>query len=138
MFYPATFTQASEGGFVVTFRDIPEAITQGDNEEEALNMAQDALITAFDFYFEDRRIIPLPSQATKKEYRIEVPPSIVAKVLLLNEMIKQHVKQAELARRMLVSAQEVQRLTNLSHVTKIDTINTALAELGKHLEIRAV
>jgi antitoxin HicB len=53
MYYPAQFESAVEGGFVVTFRDIPEAITQGENETEAMEMAQDALVTAFDFYFDD-------------------------------------------------------------------------------------
>ena len=36
MRYPARFDLAPEGGFVVTFRDIPEAITQGDTEAEAM------------------------------------------------------------------------------------------------------
>ncbi|WP_238329470.1 type II toxin-antitoxin system HicB family antitoxin [Mannheimia haemolytica] len=36
MFYPALFTPAEEGGFVVTFPDLPEAITQGDTFEEAM------------------------------------------------------------------------------------------------------
>ena len=39
MFYPAQFEAVPEGGFVVTFRDIPEAITQGDTEKEAMEMA---------------------------------------------------------------------------------------------------
>ncbi len=46
MHYPAQFEAAPEGGFVVTFRDIPEAITQGETEAEAMEMAADALLTA--------------------------------------------------------------------------------------------
>lgn len=138
MFYPARFTSAPEGGFVVTFRDIPEAITQGDDAPEAMAMAQDALITAFDFYFDDKRPIPTPTKAKRGERAIEVPPSIAAKVLLLNEMLRQKVKPADLARRMSVKPQEIQRLTNLAHTTKIDSINLALAALGKHLEIQAI
>jgi hypothetical protein len=37
--YPATLTPAEEGGYVVTFRDIPEAITQGDSLEDSLAQA---------------------------------------------------------------------------------------------------
>lgn len=43
LFYPAIFHQAEEGGFWITFPDIPECMTQGDNMEEAYEMAVDAL-----------------------------------------------------------------------------------------------
>ena len=45
---PAVFAPDEGGGFVVTFRDIPEAITQGDTLEEARAEAADALLTAMD------------------------------------------------------------------------------------------
>jgi antitoxin HicB len=136
MFYPAQFEAAEEGGFVVTFRDIPEAITQGDNELEALTMAQDALVTAFEFYFDDKRAIPKPSKPLMHERLIEVPLSVTAKVLLLNEMLKQKVKPSELARRLDMKPQEVQRIINLFHSTKIDTISMALGALGQQLDLR--
>lgn len=50
--YPARLKAAKEGGYVVTFRDIPEAITQGEDIEDALARAQDALETAMEFYFD--------------------------------------------------------------------------------------
>lgn len=43
IFYPAIFHKAEEGGFWVTFPDIPEAITEGDNMQEAYEMAVDCL-----------------------------------------------------------------------------------------------
>jgi antitoxin HicB len=138
MFYPAIFEQGQDGYIVVTFRDIPEAITQGNNEAEAIDMAQDALMTAFDFYFEDRRTVPAPSKPKLGEHLIEVPPSVTAKILLLNEMIAQKIKPIDLARSMCVKPQEVQRLMNLSHHTKIDTIDVALSALGKHLNIQVI
>ena len=66
MFYPATFTLEENGGYTVSFRDIPEALTCGDNLDDAKEMAQDALITAMDFYFEDRRSVPMPSKPRKR------------------------------------------------------------------------
>ena len=47
--YPARLKAAPEGGFVVTFRDIPEAITQGEDLDDALRHAQEALETAMQF-----------------------------------------------------------------------------------------
>jgi len=53
-------------------------------------------------------------------------------------MLRQQVKPAELARRMNVRPQEVNRLTNLHHPTKIDTISSALLAIGKRLELSLV
>lgn len=138
MQYPAAFAPDESGGFVVTFRDIPEAITQGDTEEEALEMAEDALITALDFYFEDRRPVPPPSKPKAGERFVRLPLSVSAKVLLLNEMIVQRIRPADLARQMNTAPQEVSRVIDLHHNTKIDRMADALASLGKRLEIKAV
>lgn len=43
LFYPALFHKAEEGGFWISFPDIPECLTEGDNMDDAYNMAIDAL-----------------------------------------------------------------------------------------------
>lgn len=137
--YPITLTRDEvDGGFVVTFVDIPEAITQGDIKAEALAAAKDALESALDFYFEDKRAVPVPSKAKRGQNVIELPVSLSAKLLLLNEMVMQHVRPAELARRLNTTPQEVNRLTNVRHTTRIDGIAAALQALGKHLDLRVV
>ncbi|RRD90439.1 type II toxin-antitoxin system HicB family antitoxin [Conchiformibius steedae] len=135
MYYSAQFTPAEEGGFVVTFRDLPEAITQGDDKTEAREMAADVLLSTMDFYFDDKRPVPLPSKPQKGEELVELPAAVYAKVLLLNEMLAQGISNVELARRLGTRAQEVQRIVNLHHNTKIDTISAALHELGKRLTL---
>jgi len=135
--YPVNLKK--DGRFVlVTFPDIPEAITQGDNREHALQMAAEALESAMDFYFEQRRAVPEPSNAKRGQPLVELPVSVAAKVLLLNEMIRQEVRPAELARRLKTTPQEVNRLTNIRHTSKIDGIAGAMKALGKTLEIRAI
>lgn len=59
-------------------------------------------------------------------------------MLLLNEMVKQKVRPSDLAKRLGTTPQEVNRLTQLTHTTKIDGIANALHALGKRLEIRPV
>lgn len=137
MRYPARFKPAPEGGFVVTFRDIPEAITQGDTDAEAMEMAEDALLTAMGFYFEDKRSVPLPSKVKRGEQWVSLPPSVWAKVLLLNEMLAQGVSASELARRLHTRPQDVNRVIDLGHTTKIDMLNLAMQALGKRFEIVA-
>jgi len=136
--YPVTLKRDENGGFVATFKDIPEAITQGETEAEALEAARDALETALEFYFEDNRRVPAPSRAKRGQPVVELPASLSAKILLLNEMIEQNVRPAELARRLKTTPQEVNRLTNVQHTTRIDGIAAALKALGKRLDIRAV
>jgi antitoxin HicB len=122
---------------MVTFPNIPEAITQGETIEQAIEVAQDALETALEFYFEDSRPVPEPSPIKRGQHFVELPASLTAKVLLLNEMIHQGVRPAELARRLGTTPQAVNRLTNLRHASKIDGIAGAMKALGKTLEIRA-
>jgi predicted RNase H-like HicB family nuclease len=61
--YPVELTPAEEGGFVVTFPDVPEAITQGDTLEEAITQSVPALEAALSFYTEAGRPLPVPSAA---------------------------------------------------------------------------
>ncbi len=136
MKYPAVFEPAEEGGFIVSFRDIPEAITQGDTEEEALAMAQDALVTAMDFYLEDGRQVPMPSRRLKGEKLVEMPVSVSAKVLLLNAMLSDNCRPVDLAHRMKIKPQRVTEIMDLNHSTKIDTIAAAFKALGKSIELR--
>jgi antitoxin HicB len=138
MQFPANFEAAEEGGFVITFPDIPEAITQGEDIEDAKVHAADVLESALDWYLESGRPIPAPSKLKRGQHLIELPASLSAKVLLVNEMNAQKVRPAELARRLQVTPQEVTRLINPRHKSKIDGIALALKALGKTLEIRVV
>lgn len=134
MLYPANFKEDDKGFITVTFRDIPEAISCGKNEAEARSMAVDALRTAIEFYFEDKKQVPEPSAQEKDEFLIKLSASISNKILLLNEMVKQNVSQTELAKRLNVSKQSVNRLIDINHATKIDAIDKALNALGKEIE----
>ena len=67
--FPATLTKDG-GTFLVTFRDVPEAITFGASKEEALLNALDALETGLSFYVESRKPLPLPSKAKRGEITV--------------------------------------------------------------------
>ncbi|MDR1359660.1 MAG: type II toxin-antitoxin system HicB family antitoxin [Deltaproteobacteria bacterium] len=135
MKYPCMLIADKNGGYVVAFPDIPEAATQGETEEEALAMAREALETALEFYFEDKRVVPHPSRPKPGQHVVDLPPSLSAKVLLLNEMVIQNIRPAELARRLKITPQAVTRMTDLKHSTRIDGIDAALRALGRRMEI---
>ena len=134
--YPVNLRK--DGKFILaTFPDVPPAITQGNNRTHALEMAKEALELAMEFYFDDMRPVPMPSKPKRGQAVVELSPSVAAKVLLLNEMLRQKVRPIDLARRLGTTKQEVNRLTNLRHSTKIDRIDAALRTLGKRLYVDA-
>lgn len=135
MRYPVNLDLCDGGGYFVSFPDIPEALTQGETRDEALQNARDALVTAFEFYFEDNQKIPIPGSVSG-DY-VEVPASVAAKILLLNAFVDSRLTRAELAARLGVKKQEVTRLFDLRHTTKIDRIQDALTALDKQLEMLA-
>lgn len=61
LFYPAVFHKAEEGGYWVTFPDLPECITEGDNMEESYQMAVEALGLALTERMKDKEEIPKAS-----------------------------------------------------------------------------
>ncbi|MFR9719066.1 type II toxin-antitoxin system HicB family antitoxin [Aeromonas diversa] len=134
MHYPVTIERDGDT-WMASFPDVPEALTGGDTREEALAEAAGALVTAFEFYVEDRRPVPPPSAPVSGQEVVTVPPSVWAKVLLLNALCASGISNAELGRRIGMKPQNVQRLTDLHHATKIDQLAAAVAALGHRLEV---
>ncbi len=134
MQYPVELTVAEEGGFVVTFPDVPEAITQGEDEHEALMHAVNALETALEIYMDRYRMLPSPSMAHSR-HTVSPQPLSCAKLAVYQAMLTQGMRKADLARRLNWHLPQVDRLLDLSHASKFDQIETALAALGKCITI---
>lgn len=64
LFYPALFHKAEEGGFWISFPDIPECLTQGDDMTQAYEMAVDALGLALTCLEKEQKPFPEPSDPT--------------------------------------------------------------------------
>lgn len=72
--FPAHFEfDPIDGGFVITFRDVPEAITQGDTYEQGLSEASDCLAEALAAYIDDGRLLPAPSPPQQNETLVPLP-----------------------------------------------------------------
>jgi antitoxin HicB len=136
--YPITLTPDSNGSFLVGFPDFPEANSVGDNEDEALINAVDALATALEIYFEERRPVPLPSAVRPGQTVVALPVLESAKVLLWNEMYARKVRKADLARMLDVHMPQIDRLFDLKHSSKIEFVEQAAKALGKSLVVSLV
>ena len=135
--YPVRL-EAEEGTVLVSFPDIPEALTEGADEPEALSEAVDCLVAALGGYVSGRRDIPRASPARGRPV-VELPALVAAKVALYQAMREQKVTNVALAKRLELSEGAVRRLVDLDHRSHIEQVATALEELGKRLvvEVRA-
>ena len=115
----------ANGGFVVTFRDWPEAITQGDTWEAALSEAADCLEEAVAARIDDGREIPPPSSALDGEYGVSVPIQTALKAALYLAVREAAVGKSELARRLGVPENEARRLLDPRHASKAEALELA-------------
>jgi antitoxin HicB len=136
--YPITLVPDTNGTYLVGFPDFPEANSVGDDEEDALRNAVDALETALEIYFDERRPIPAPSKPARGQRVVALPALESAKVLLWNEMYAQKIRKADLARLLDVHTPQVDRLFDLRHSSKIEFVEQAAKALGKKLDISLV
>lgn len=136
--YPVTLTPDEvDGGFVVTFDDLPEAITQGETVMDSLLEAADALEEAVAGRIQRGDPIPEPSVAGNRPM-IPVPAQTAAKAALYLALRETGISKADLAGRLGCDEKEVRRLLDPRHPSKLPRIQKALAALGKGLSIRLV
>jgi len=133
--YPVTLT-SDNGTVLVTFVDVPEAITFGRNKEEALLNALDALETGLSFYVDARKPLPTPSQPTSRQKTVRPSALECAKLGVYQAMTEQGIKKTELARRLGWHMPQVDRLFDLRHASKLDQIEAAANVLGKHVYVQ--
>ena len=133
--YPCILDPEDDGGFSVSFPDVPEALTGGDSRPQALAMAEDALAVALAGYVHERRDIPVPSAAAKGQEPVSVPPVVAAKLALYSAMRSQGISKVALAKRLGLSESAVRKLLNPDHRSHINQVETALKAVGRTLVI---
>lgn len=133
--YPAILTPEEEGGFIVRFVDLSEAITQGEDMEDALKEAADCLEEAIANRIVMGLDIPKPSRIKKGNYPVLLPAQMAAKAALSVAIREASISKTELARRLHCDEKEVRRLLDPRHPSKLPRIEAALAAVGQKLVI---
>ncbi len=137
--YPALFNSSkTESGYVITFRDLPEAITESDSIEGGILEAADCLEEAIAGRIDDGLDIPLPSKLRRRERIISVPAQTACKAALYVAMRESGTNKSELARLLDVDVREIRRMLNPHHGTKLPAMEQALMVLGKEIELRII
>ena len=133
--YPCVLHAEEGGGYWVSFPDVKGASTGGFAREEALEMAEDALVAALGAYYNLGEDIPLPSPVGEGQEPVPLQPIAAAKVALNVAMRDQGVTKVALAKRLGVSEAAVRKLCNPDHRSHISTVERALHALGRGLII---
>jgi len=133
--YPVLLTPADEGGYVVTCRDLPELVTQGESIDDALEQAADAMDEVFATHLTDGLDLPPPSKARRREQLVAPPAEAVAKAALYVAMRQAGISKVQLAKRLGVDEKEVRRLLDPHYGSKLPRIAKAISLLGQRLVI---
>ena len=133
--YRAQFERGAKRGLVVSFPDVPEAITQGRDMADARAMAEEALGLVLLSYL--ARDLPLPKAKAsgKKLVPVAVAPDVAAKLAMLESFVAAGISKSELARRIGKDEKEVRRILDPKHATKLQALTAALRALGKRLVV---
>lgn len=130
--------QEDGGAFLVTFPEIPEAITGGASLEEAVANAHEALELALLTYAADGTTIPAAERQPSRggSYRrIPVPAAVAAKIAFIVAFRESGMTRVALAAKLGKAETEVRRMLDPYHQTKLPAIEAGLRALGKRLVI---
>ena len=123
-------------GFIVTFPDVPGAITGAQTREESLFLAEDALVAMLAVYVQQQREIPTPSPVAGGQELVAVPPIAAAKLALYTAMREQQgITGNALAVRLNLSDTAIRKLLNPDCYSHISQIMRALRTVGRSLVI---
>lgn len=136
--YPARL-RCQRGSVLVRFPDLPEALTEGRDERDAVAQAADCLEEAIAGRIRRGDAIPAPSGRRTGHRMIPVPAPMAAKAALYLALRDARITRSQLAARLGCDEKEVRRLLDPRHPSKLPRLEQALAHLGKRLvvEMRA-
>jgi antitoxin HicB len=125
-----------KGTLVVSFPDLPEAITEGNGEAQARANAEEALGLALLSYPQRGLALPKPRARGAKLVSIAVEPEIAAKLALLEAIRERGLSKSAFARLIGRDEKEVRRILDPRHSTKLSTLSEALRALGQQMVIK--
>ena len=123
-----------DGSVLATSSDFPELTTFGEDRDEAVARATDALEEAIAARIHDGKDIPQPTSGT---VFATLPTLTAVKVMLYQGMRDQGVGKAELARRLSWHLPQVDRVLDIQHNSRLDQMDAALAAIGRQLQVNA-
>jgi antitoxin HicB len=123
--------------FVATVRDLPEVTTSGDNLEQALDLAADAIDVIVQMRMEDGDDLPAPTPLHKGEHPVSPPATTAAKASLYTAWRETGITKVQLAARLGKPENQARRLLDVKHASTLDALDKAAHAMGYQLVVSA-
>lgn len=136
--YPARFTRAPEGGWDIAFRDLPDAISQAEDNEDAIDLAEGCLQATIEGRLLYGLEIPRPSNPRAGEVMVAVPIETATKAALLTALAASGNSRLALAKALRMDEKEIRRMLDPRHSSKLPRVARVLKALGKELRLTVV
>jgi antitoxin HicB len=133
--YAARLEPQADGSFVVSFPDLPEALTDGLGAAEALAHASDCLSEALAGRINNGEDIPAPSTAAAGLRLVAPEPTVALKAALYSVLRERELTVADLARRQDIEYRQAARLIDPRSPSKLTSLRAALDVLGYDVAI---
>lgn len=123
------------GTYVSACRDLPAFNSVGDTVEEALRESVDGIALVLQAHMDGRQPIPRATEKKRGEHYVRLPALDVAKIGLYEAMRAKGLRKTDLARLLGVHGPQVDRLLSLTHKSKLEQVEEALARLGYRVNV---
>ncbi len=133
--YRYNLERQENGWWLVRFPGIPEALTEGETEEQARASAVDCVVTALEGYMKERRPLPRESAGHAGADRAVLPSLVKAKLAVYETMRRKGWSNVKQARDLHMPENSVRRLLNLRHRSHLWIIDEALAKMNTELNV---
>jgi antitoxin HicB len=136
--FTARLEPDEEGRLVVHFPDLPEALTDGANEAEALAEAADCLSEALAGRINRGEDIPPPSRLRRGHHWVAPEPTMALKAVLYSALRAGKLTIADLARRVGMDDRKAARLIDPRATSRLTDLEAALSALGYAIAIEVL
>jgi antitoxin HicB len=134
--YPVILEPDAKSGYTVLFPDLPYGVTQGETVAQCLQRAREVIALVLEDIMADGK--PVPRSRKRRgatTYYVALSALESAKLELYEAMRAAGITKGALARRMKVHRQQIDRLLDLRHGSRLDQVEAAFVALGKRLSI---
>jgi antitoxin HicB len=133
--YRYTLERQENGWWLVRFPAIPEALTEGETEEDARANAIDCVIAALEGYMKAGKPLPKRGASHVGANRAVLPSLVTAKLAVYQTMRTRGWSKVKLAKELGMPENSVRRLLNLRHESHMWIIDEALQKMNTELPI---
>jgi len=134
--YPITVSFDDETGeYEISYRDFNDLYSTALTEDDIELEAKDGLTAFIAELIESRIPVPTPSAGEVDDIRIHLPVLTCLKIALHNAMINTGTRKADLARKLNQKGPQIDRLLDVDHASKVETLEQALYLLGYEVSV---